>query len=447
VLERGVWKIDEVSNAAQVSGTFAAGLSASPGSRPALAFHYVPADVGSVDRDGAANPPEDDALQPGETLAALTRRLDRLDDEASIVKLQHQLGFHLDRHEWDAVAGLFAEQGRFEHGLQGVYVGEASVRRALDRFGDAPLPAGEIDDHIFFQTYVSISPDGETAKARVDELGLEGNPEVSARWTQGIYENSFVKEGGEWRVESLRFYPRLITDYVLGWGADAQAAPGPSATLPADAPPTDQYGIYPEFHIPPFHFTHPVTGRPPQYPEGDAAATEPIGFAEDSQADADEADAEALESKLAVAEEGLQRALAVDAVENLIAAYAFYLDECMTTEAAALFAASGELRIGDGAASRGTAEIANALQAAHCAVARTAGDMTLHHVSQPVITVNDDGETASFAVRLWEIGASNEAPDTYRGGMLEGEASFASGQWRLSTLGTRYSWAAAVPMP
>src|SRR5690606_8042432 len=46
VNERGVWKINEVSNAAQVSGSFTAGLSTQAGSAPVIPFHYAAADVG-----------------------------------------------------------------------------------------------------------------------------------------------------------------------------------------------------------------------------------------------------------------------------------------------------------------------------------------------------------------------------------------------------------------
>ena len=455
VRERDVWKIDEVANAAQVSGTFAAGLSASPGDRPALAFHYEPDDVGRIEGatpTGSAEPAEQ---EPGAALAALERRLDRLDDEAAIVRLQHHLGNLFDRHEWDAVVGLFAEQGRIEHGLRGVYVGRASIRQSLDQFGGAPLPDGEIDHRILFQTYVSVAPDGRTARARVDELGLSGNPEAGATWTQGIYENTFIREGGEWRVDSLRYYPRLITDYALGWGADAQPAPGPSAAVPADAPPTEQYGIYPEFHIPPFHFAHPVTGRSPQYPEGDPAATQQVRIAPARAADFIEAEAAGnrdsdpagLQSMLRVAEERARRAIAYDAVENLVAAYAFYLDECMTPQAASLFAESGEIRIGDDERSRGPQDIANVLQSTYCPAARADGDVTLHHVSQPVITVEQDGATARFSVRLWAIDVSNDTADVYRGGTLEGEARYEAGRWKFGLLEARLTWTAAVPTP
>jgi len=457
VNEGGVWKINELTNAAQVSGSFTAGLSSQTNGEPAIVFFYGADEVdnfglgdalaGFNDGVNPADATATDVRQLGTSLAVLNRRLDLLDDEAAVLRLQHQYGYYFDRHDWDALVTLFAEQGNFEHGLQGVYVGRPSIRRALDQFGDGDLAPDEIDDHILFQTYVSVSPDGLRARARVDELGLRSTVGADAHWTQGIYENNFVKENGEWRIESLHYYPRLITDYAKGWGADAQPAPGPSAELPPDSPPTEQYGIYPEFHIPAFHFPHPVTGRAPQYPEGDPAIGRELAFPSTPRqppAPSEEFDLAALRSQFEATEARVQRALAFDAVENLVNAYAYFLDECSTQEAALLFADTGEVRIAEAETGRGSEAVSNILQSAYCPSSRGAGDLTLHHVTQPVITVADDGRTATFASRLWEVHASNEIPDFYRGGLLEGEARYENGRWKLLTLGTSYTWTAPV---
>ncbi len=80
------------------------------------------------------------------------------------------------------------------------------------------------------------------------------------QWTEGIYENQLVKEGGVWKFSAVHFYPTFITDYDKGWAKDAKPAPGPLAALPPDRPPTERYAIYPKQHIPPFHYPNPVTG-------------------------------------------------------------------------------------------------------------------------------------------------------------------------------------------
>ncbi len=411
VKERGVWKVNELSNTAQVTGNFTDGLVAS--AAPAFAFHYTPEQMGAIPSAPGAS--ED-------SLASLQQRAERLADEAAITNLQHQYGFYLDNHDWDALAGLFAEQGTLETGQQGVYIGKTSIRSALDQFGELALE--DVDEHILFQTYVSIAPDGQSAAARVDQLGVQSKQGGSAEWTQGIYENTFVKEAGEWRIQTLHYYPRVITDYQKGWAADAQPAPGQSTTFPPDAPPTETYAIYPAFYLPAFHFNHPVTGRAPQYPEGSPANPGRPEFAAAGPANvayialaADEVEALA------------QQALARDAIEDLINAYAYYLDDCMTAEAAALFASGVPPQL-------------------PCGYGRSESDaITLHHAVQPVITVAPDGQSATVLSKFWQVAADDQDGDAYAGGLLQGAAILENGRWKLTGVTREYRWSAGALAP
>src|SRR5947207_1229068 len=123
------------------------------------------------------------------------------------------------------------------------------------------------------QEYLRPSPRWRRAwrtlpRVRSTEIGMTGKIDDRAFWSQSIYENEFVKQGGVWKFTSMHVYPRFIVDAEKGWAKDAQLAPGPSREFPPDRPPTEEYEIYPRFHIAPLHFNHPVTGRAPQYPEG-----------------------------------------------------------------------------------------------------------------------------------------------------------------------------------
>ena len=78
-----------------------------------------------------------------------------------------------------------------------------------------------------------------------------------------------------WKIQSVHFYPRMIVDAAAGWAKSAKPAPGPSKEFPPDRPPTASYEIYPKFAVAPFHFDNPVTGKPPQYPEGVPSSARP----------------------------------------------------------------------------------------------------------------------------------------------------------------------------
>ena len=115
-------------------------------------------------------------------MADLAARAQRLHDEIEVTNLQHAYGYYADRKMWDDVAELFASDGTMEIGLQGVYVGQKSIRRALGPASTGTpqrllgLAEGEINDHIHLQTIVTVSPDGRTARARGTDIGMTGPP-------------------------------------------------------------------------------------------------------------------------------------------------------------------------------------------------------------------------------------------------------------------------------
>ena len=177
-------------------------------------------------------------------------------------------GYYFDRRMWDQVADLFAENGTIEMDLRGVYVGKARVREFLNLLGPEGIQDGELNDHVQLQVVVDVAEDGRTAKARSRELDMLGVHEQGGQWSEGIYENAFVKEDGVWKIQALRYFPTFITDYDQGWAKDAKPVPTASTTLPPDRPPTSVYEIFPKAHIPPYHYDNPVTGAEPQYPTG-----------------------------------------------------------------------------------------------------------------------------------------------------------------------------------
>ena len=132
VLENGVWKFKEVRYHPQYSGRYDdPGWTATKETAP---LHFTAARVGKPILDvpqppRATTAPTIAAL--GRRMADLAARAQRLNDEIEVTNLQHTYGYYLDRKMWDDVADLFAADGTMEIGLQGVYVGPRSIRRAL----------------------------------------------------------------------------------------------------------------------------------------------------------------------------------------------------------------------------------------------------------------------------------------------------------------------------
>ena len=411
VRENGVWKMKEVRYFQQYSGRYEApGWTATKdqtafdfdSSRGGTPIPDVPSSVAGGFRLQAEKTPTLTALAG--RLAGLAAHAQNLNDEIEVTNLQHQYGYLLDRRMWDDVAKLFADDGTMEIGLTGVYVGPRSIRRGLNTLGPAQ---GEVNDHIHLQTIVTVSPDGRTARARGTELGMT-TVEGRALWSQSIYENEFVKRNGQWKFKTMHVYPRFIVDAAQGWAKDAQPAPQPSKAYPPDRPPTETYEIYPRFHIAPFHFAHPVTGRTPQYPGGTQPYPAPLwdGFrGAQKPRDADLSavkTAGALESLLTATERSVARSKAYHASENVTTAYGYSTDDSRSDPSF----------------------------------------LMVHQIVQPVITVSADGRSSKILARLFQLGGPTGGEGSWTSGIYDNTAVDENGTWKLSRTTLLQSWTA-----
>jgi hypothetical protein len=446
VNEGGVWKVQEITFFNQVSGRYGESLRPTvegPLDAPSAPFHYEPGDVGAVlARTGAAQSGGEE--QSFDALAArlgtLERRAERLTAETDVLNLQNAYGYYVDRKLWDDVADLFAEDGTMEVGASGVYVGKESIRRGLEQFGPAGLREGEINDYVFMQPIVTVATDGESAKARGVYLGMTGRVGAGAEWREGLYENGYVRDNGVWKIAALHVYPRLVTDYDKGWARDAQPLEPPSPAYPPDRPPTSAYESYPKFVIPPFHFRHPVTGRPPQYPDahsgGDpSVAAQPLAAGTPVRTQAE------LGARLAALERSLDSTASIEAAEALLNAYGYYADEHMWDAAAQLFTPDGWVAVPGIGIYAGRERLRAALQATFGG--RREGEFELHQIAQPVAHAAADGSPTRIRARLAEIGAREGGDDVYAAGIYEAAVVKKDGIWQIEALDFEPTWAAS----
>jgi SnoaL-like domain len=453
VRERGVWKFKDVRYLPQYSGRYEdPGWTATNQPTP---FHFDAARVGKPILD-LPEPPRPTTAPTLTTLATrmadLAARAQRLSDEIAITNLQHAYGYYVDRKMWDDVADLFAADGTMEMGLQGVYAGPTSIRRGLNAFGRASLAEGEINDHIHLQTIVTVSPDGpptpdgfggasRTARARGTEIGMTGTTGGRALWSQSIYENEFVKQGGVWKFKAMHVYPRFIVDAEKGWAKDAQPAPGPSREFPADRPSTETYEIYPRFSIAPLHFDHPVTGRPPQYPaSAKATAGKPVvvsAFRRTVQPPLKTA--AALASLLSSTELSVERSKAYHASENLATAYGYYIDEFAWDDTADIFSRDGWKELSFVGTYVGRERIRQSLKLRYPGP-KSSNFLTLHQIVQPVIDVSADARSAKIRVRPFQLGGPAGGEGSWISGIYENTSVNEDGTWKLSGMDLDYVW-------
>ena len=199
-------------------------------------------------------------------VAALTARVEKLEGTRAVKKLQRACGYYVDRGLWGDAADLFTDNGTIEIGSDGVYVGKARIREYLARLhgGQEGLIYGQLNEWVTLQPAVFIADDGQSATARWRDHGMLRQYKPHAEWSDGIYANTYVKEDGVWKIESLHLYVNFEAPYEKGWArlkpGEGLARSEASKAFPPDRGPTETYRPFPETHVPPFQALHPVTG-------------------------------------------------------------------------------------------------------------------------------------------------------------------------------------------
>jgi hypothetical protein len=214
-------------------------------------------------------------------VAELSRQLARLEDTHAVKCLQYQYGYYIDKCLYEEAVALFADGGEVRF-LNAIYRGRSSIRRLYCNWfrkyftGGVNGPVrGLLLDHLMLQDIVDVAQDGGTAKGRfrcVLQAGChESMPQAIPNfprqfWEAGIYENTYIKEGGVWKIQCLQYHMLWRADYHQGW-AHSIAQPNPMArTWPEDPNGPDELlpeapKSWPETRVVPFHYAHPVSGK------------------------------------------------------------------------------------------------------------------------------------------------------------------------------------------
>ena len=194
-------------------------------------------------------------------LAALEHEIELLEDTKAIKRLQRAYGYYADKKLSDEISALFAADATAEIGGLGVFVGRERIGTLYDLLLDGGLEEGQLFSHMILQGVVHVAPDGRMAKGRWRALIQLGEHGESATWSEGPYENEYVKANGVWRISKLHWYATLTAPYDPGWHRAQIPLDGPSDALPPDRPPSEVYESYPSAYLPRYHYDNPVSGR------------------------------------------------------------------------------------------------------------------------------------------------------------------------------------------
>ena len=193
----------------------------------------------------------------------LEQALGILQDREDIRRLQYCYGYFIDNRMSRERADLCADRGAWmEIGGRGRYEGKAHIHAfLLDVLGEGRwgLMKDEVINHVQQQLLITVDEDRQHARARA-RAQIQGNsPPTTPTFliADGIYENTYVREDGRWKIQGLTvtmtYYASLQRERV-----SFPTAP-PSTQLPPDRPSQPVVeALGRQFN--PWHFRHPIGG-------------------------------------------------------------------------------------------------------------------------------------------------------------------------------------------
>jgi hypothetical protein len=395
VLSGGGWKIGTIDYTPLYEGDYAEGWTNSQSSGVPIVPRHFTADEAGAPLGKVASVTSFGPDDPG-TLAA---RIARLNDEDDIRNLQHALGYYVDRRMWTDVVDLFEDDAVVC--VDGIgYAGRAGVREALHEMGPEGLAHGVLNDRPIFDVIVDVRPGGVEAHVRGIEIGMLGDAtQGQGQWEFARFGNTVSKRDGVWRMKDVRVTRLLRAGYAEGWGRGGVLdGARPSAREPRK-------------------LSRRVPGRAGA---GSTATHEPA------------------DGRLHDLERRLSRSRAYDGVENISAAYGYYLDDFQWPEMARLFAARGHKQSPFTGYYLGPERILEAAAAAHGAPKPADARReraVFHWRPQSVVMVSHDGRSANLRTRLLQTRTSGrvepEWTGVHSGCYPNDQAVLEDGVWRL----------------
>jgi hypothetical protein len=198
-------------------------------------------------------------------IKVLKNEVRTLKDIEALRTLQKAYGYYLEHWMSQEIIDLFSDGPNVSLTLgAGTYSGKAGVKRYFNNIN----PTNEFMHQIMqMADVIEVEPSGERAFGRWYGFGAVALPSdkgVRQSFFSGIYSCEYVKENGVWKFETLRFDEFYSATPKDGWVKPERLAvhdPSVKSKCIPDIPRTVQ-SRYPAGYIVPFHFKHPVTGKP-----------------------------------------------------------------------------------------------------------------------------------------------------------------------------------------
>jgi hypothetical protein len=206
-----------------------------------------------------------DALE--KKVKAQEKQLTILKDIEAIKKLQKAYGYYVEHMMYQEIVDCFADNPDVRlNWLEGQWLGKEGVKQYFSMV--KVMPPEFMHQVMQIAGIVDIDPNGKTAKGRWYAFGGIFAPRgdtVRRSFISGIYEMSYIKEKGIWKILSIKwvipYAIRLAGEWAMPEDVNRPYINGEFRGPKPDVPIDLNDGRYLSGYIFPFHYKHPVTGK------------------------------------------------------------------------------------------------------------------------------------------------------------------------------------------
>lgn len=202
----------------------------------------------------------------------LEKQVGTMKDLEAINRLQKAYGYYIEHWMYEDLIELFADSPDTVLNLTyGIFHGKEGVSKYFSGMNEMTQHREFLHQIMQLAGVVDINAGGKTARGRWYGFGAVAMPRrngIFQVFTSGIYTCEYIKEDGTWKILKLMWNPIYNAPPSIGWVKPDKATITMSRenSLVTNPPrfdnPRNLNTQYPSGYIVPFHFKHPVTGKP-----------------------------------------------------------------------------------------------------------------------------------------------------------------------------------------
>src|SRR5262245_49824524 len=151
---------------------------------------------------------------------AIEQRLARLEDIEAIQRLKERYAYYCDNgYDADGFTSLFVDEAVWESNAFGIYHGKNEIHSFISGIQTQILWA----THFMICPAITVAPDGHSATGRwyllelATMTGVDDQNGRDAVVMAANYEDSFVKENGEWKIRKVKVHFHNVSNLDQGW--------------------------------------------------------------------------------------------------------------------------------------------------------------------------------------------------------------------------------------